>query len=88
MLEHFKIRKTQNADFQFRQFFRACLIILNRISLKVLTAIEFHYEACFDTVEIEDESGNGNLAPEFESGYLAVAEERPEFSLGVGLVVP
>ena len=88
MLEHFKIRKTQNADFQFRQLFRARLIILNRIALEVLTAVEFHREARFDAVEVENESGNGNLAAEFESGYLAVAQERPEFSLGVGLVVP
>lgn len=87
MFQHLKIGKTQNADFQFRQFFCASPIILNRVGFEVLGTIQFHDQAHFDAVEIDDESSDGDLAAEFESADLTVANERPEFALGIDLMV-
>jgi hypothetical protein len=78
------IGETENADAELSQSRASASIVVDRIRLGVLTAVEF--DGCGGCVaeEVEDVSFDGDLAAELESTELAVAEKGPEFLLRFG----
>src|SRR5437773_448478 len=54
----------------------------------MLPAIQFNCELAIDAVEIHDESSNWNLATEFVTAELSVAQARPDPLFRVGWFVP
>ena len=52
--------------------------------LRMLSAIEFDYQAPLHTAKVSYERSNGMLPAEFSTTQLAVTQTRPKFLLRVG----
>ena len=52
----------------------------------MLSSIEFHHQALFETAEVGDERADEELAAEFGAAKLSRTKPRPKLALRIGLI--
>jgi hypothetical protein len=60
--------------------------LIRRNILRVLTAVQFHYQLSLRTTKISNERTYGMLPAKLGSDELSISKLRPESLLGVGLI--
>jgi hypothetical protein len=83
---HLVVPKPQDEETCFTERLSPPAVL--RRSLRMLAAIEFHYELRLMAEKISDKAADRNLPPKFEPVKLPVPDKRPQLPLSVRFLAP
>jgi hypothetical protein len=85
ILQHVAVPESQHTNARSFERFRAADVASQVTRISVLAAIELDGEAGLLTIEVDDESADGMLAPELQLLDAPAAKRTPESGLGIRL---